>query len=226
MNPDTHEEIEIAPGKFILITKRVRDNAAAARMRLEIRREIYRQARIGNKYSRLILEEAIKLYRELGKKEGFRISGIPYDSVRSYFKQTYPGQYFMAKPRDPNRPKRVVNHGKVGRPPSMKTLALRAEAAERARLGQVAIRGHRKPKSQTYAHPIGPVRALRSPRIKPFLDDRIHRWRIVPNARGPYRPRLKRMPLEGPAKLPLPSVQCDPVWARPWQSRALRGAGI
>ena len=226
MNPETHEEIEIAPGKFILITKRVRENAVAARTRLEIRKEIYRQARVGNKYSRLILEEAIKLCRELGRAEGCRISGIPYDAVKAYFKQTRPGQNFLRNLRDPSLPKKEVRHGVLGRKPSMKTLALRAAAAEKERLGQVAIRGPRKPKNQTYAHPIGPVRAARSPRIKPFLDDKMHRWRIVPNARGPYRPRLKKMPLEGPAKLPLPSVQHDPVWARPWQSRALRGAGI
>jgi len=226
MNPDTHEEIEIAPGKFILVTRRVRENAMAARMRLQTRRDIYRQARIGNKYSRLILEEGIKLCRELGKKEGCRVAGIPYDAIKDYFKRTYPGQYFLQKPRDPNAPKKEVRHGILGRKPSSRTLALRAAAAERERLGQVAIRGPRRPKNQTYDYPIGPVRASRSPRVKPFLDDRIHRWRSVSVYGKRYRPRPRRKALGDSAKLPLPSVQRDPVWARPWQSRALRGAGI
>lgn len=83
------ERIEIFPGRWIEVTKRVKQKAgvrmgARVRATLEngrVDEALVRLARNGRKYSGLLIDEAVAVAKEKGAKEAERITGVHHETI-------------------------------------------------------------------------------------------------------------------------------------------------
>lgn len=78
------EEIEIAPGKFILVTKKLKKKVGVGNVGFVSLEKTRRAARFVGKYSLLLLDEAVVLMKERGLKSASIATGVPRYLIKKH----------------------------------------------------------------------------------------------------------------------------------------------
>lgn len=206
---DGKEELEIAPGKFILITPKIRDKARESLIKDHAKRLCCVEGGT-RKHSRLILEEAADVFADLGINEAVRLTGVPAPAIYAHIKRRRSaeglpsirrGQTYRLKPASAAVAAAPPARSPTGEPDTPKTPKKRDKPRE--------SRG-----DAPFQLPPN------TPRRRP---DTRRKWRgVTERYLAPENPA----PWAGASKVPLPSVQRDPLWLQPPGRRGLRGAGV
>lgn len=220
------EEIEIAPGKFILVTPRLKDKARESLIKDHAKRLRCVEGGTRN-HSRLILEEAADVFLDMGMDEAVRLTGVPPSAIYGYIKKRREDDGLPSIRRGQSYRKRAkpaigpVTESAIEPPPEPATSGPEEAPPDHSPTHEPDTPKTPKPVRPKVSQADEPIRL--PPNTPRRRRDTRRKWKgVIERYLAPKSYAL----LAGPSKVPLPSVRTDLPWAREQSRPGLRGAGV